>query len=402
MEKNRDLIIYVGNFNYPNESASGKRVFYNGKALNSVGYEVVFIGVSKDFSFNSKLIETKKTFDGFDFYSLPYPAYLQWIRYKKQFKSVIELLKDFKKKPRYIINYGSPAISLFLAKLVNYARKENIFVIADCVEWFHFRTYNLLFDAVKNIDNYFQKVIINKRNDGIIVVSELLDRYYSNKGIKTLLLPPLNETYENKFIIQNSPTNFVYAGVPFKQGKRNLKKASMKDRLDKIIEIFDKMYDSEIPFKFEIIGVNKSDYLLSIPHQLALLDKLNMNVIFHGYKQSKYIYKKIQKADFTILMRDNNYKTNSGFSTKISESIGLGTPVITTKTSDITNYIFEAKNGYFIDANDLQSNLKKMGDIVQIGSSCLKKNLRKNNPFDYVNYRSKIRGFLAEIKLKEK
>ena len=44
-------------------------------------------------------------------------------------------------------------------------------------------------------------------------------------------------------------------------------------------------------------------------------------------------------SDFSVVIRDKSVMTDFGFSSKIVESIALGTRVITTRTSDIEKYL---------------------------------------------------------------
>lgn len=66
-------IVYVGNFDFPFGSAAGKRVYGNGKLLRAIGYEPIFVGMSRKVDSMESLQETEKEYDGFKYYCYPYP-----------------------------------------------------------------------------------------------------------------------------------------------------------------------------------------------------------------------------------------------------------------------------------------------------------------------------------------
>lgn len=119
-----------------------------------------------------------------------------------------------------IICYCSLRISCFITGLCRWAKKNNILVISDCTDWLESRTGNPLFDVAKTVDTLYQKVIANRRVDGVICISSYLDRYYRRAGKKTLILPPLAAECETNISVSASEEQLklVYAGSPLKAG----------------------------------------------------------------------------------------------------------------------------------------------------------------------------------------
>ncbi|MBS5797845.1 MAG: glycosyltransferase, partial [Dysgonomonas mossii] len=86
---------------------------------------------------------------------------------------------------------------------------------------------------------------------------------------------------------------------------------------------------------------------------------------------------------------------------KFSESISCGTPVITTNTSDIKDYLLEGENGYFIDIDDTQ----KMSYILTLSKehiNNMKDNAFNSKLFDYRNCEESIKDFIDGISSKSK
>jgi glycosyltransferase involved in cell wall biosynthesis len=53
----------------------------------------------------------------------------------------------------------------------------------------------------------------------------------------------------------------------------------------------------------------------------------------------------IRSADFSVFLRERSRVTTAGFPTKFVESMAVGTPVITTITSDLEQYLRDGENG---------------------------------------------------------
>ena len=77
----------------------------------------------------------------------------------------------------------------------------------------------------------------------------------------------------------------------------------------------------------------------------------------------------VSNADYTILIRENNRMTMAGFPTKVSESISCGTPVITTKTSDIDNYLPEGEGAYYIEIENIEESVEKIERLFRLNPS---------------------------------
>ena len=75
----------------------------------------------------------------------------------------------------------------------------------------------------------------------------------------------------------------------------------------------------------------------------------------------------------------------AGFPTKFSESISCGVPVITTKTSDLCNYLQEGINGFWLE-EDIEESISKIFKTKNIQEL---KEMKKNvdtKIFDFKNY----------------
>lgn len=399
LSMDRNIIIYVGNFDFPFGNASGKRVYGNGKLLSYLGYQVIFVGMSRKAVENVRLEAAKKEYDGFEYYNFSYPkGIIQWCDYKSILKEFIIWAEGRKGQTAAIICYGSPRISQFIIEITKWGKKNRIKVISDCVDWLESRTGNFLFDIAKTADTYYQKAIANKRVDGLICISSYLQGYYKAAGKTTIVIPPLStyipEKIENK---ENKTITFVYAGNTFRNEEVK-DRSALKDRVDKMMDILKLLKERGVKFILFYYGADKENYLTAFPEQKEIISYLEDSINFCGHCSNNIVVETIKNSDFTLLVRDKKKSTMAGFPTKISESISYGTPVITTRTSDIDNYLQDGEMAIFIDQDDL----KKSAEIIekkvrQKAYEQMKQKCAFNTVFYYKTFKEQMKGFLEII-----
>lgn len=397
-------ILYVGNFAFPCGNAPGKRVYANAKVFQKLGYDVILIGLSENSASFSQ-----NHYDGFTFFNLPRPRKILDFFY---YKSFFNLFKSFLSRKEEIglclvIYYGSIGFSLFNSILLRLCRKNNLKVVSDCVDWLVVKTKNPFFNLIKFIDDFYQKAFVNKKVDGIIAISSYLANYYKRSVSPLIIIPPLspapsisNSTLKISASCSNNK-KIIYAGIPFRRGERVSSKKNMKDRIDKIIELFYNAQRKGCKFTLSIFGFSKEEYFIAIPDQKKYVEELGDSIIFHTFKPNKEIVNRIAESDFTILIRDVNRMTTAGFPTKISESISNGTPVITTLTSDLPKYIVEGETGFFIESEGEKA-IDQLVNILNINCTevlRMKENCRKHNPFYYENFVDTFKCFFHDLNI---
>lgn len=399
MKKLSKKILYIGNYSFVNLNAAGKRVYYNCKILNELGYETVSINLTKDIK---EGIREEKVNNNMKVYEFPYPKNsLYWIKYKEIYSLVKRVISE--EDIECIIFYGSPAISILLYKILKLCRRKNIKVYSDCADWLNNHSNNIIFNIFKWIDYNYQKRIINKKVDGIILISSYLKDYY--KKVKKVIIPPLNELNCLEPVVNSKEQKTLsYAGIPFRLKQKEIVAKQMKDRLDLVIDILYEVYKKNKNFVFNIYGITKFEYLYAIPRHDKILKEMN-NIKFYGLLKYEEIQSKISCSDFTILFRDKTRETMAGFSTKIAESLSLFTPVITNNTSDINKYIRNGENGFILDINDKVQCVNEIIKILNINNeeiTKMKNSCKNNQQFYYKNYINEMKMFIKEVSMKKK
>lgn len=390
----------MGNFAFPFGNASGKRVYGNGKMLREAGYETIFVGMDANLELGIHLQDTKKEYDGFEYYNFPYPKGSKaWINYKEILGKFLEWMQDKKEHTAAIICYGSPRLSMFITGVWKWAKKNDIKVVSDCVDWLESKTGNFVFDVAKTVDTYYQKAIANKKVDGVICISSYLEDYYKKAGKTTVVIPPLSAYISDERVeTMSDMPQIVYAGSPFRDKVEIKDLPALKDRVDKMIDILKLLKEDQAAFKFLYYGLDKENYLVAFPEKKEAIEYLGDSIEFCGFQENTVVTETIKKSDFTMLIRDVKKSTMAGFPTKVSESISYGTPVITTRTSDIEKYLTEEENVVFVDQDDLQKSaeiLKRVLEDMQYKQ--MKQKCLGNTIFYYETFEKEIIDFLEKL-----
>ena len=372
----KGTVLYVGNFELPDKGASANRVVSNAKLFNSIGYQTVLLGVSKDKACTD--IRPLKNNFGLMMYERPYPVSMKmWLghMYSSEYiNKMIKLHEDIV----LVILYNMPFSALKAAKKA--CKGRNIKVAYDCTEWADVTDGNAVKKKKKKHD---EKLIRNKladAADGLIVISSMMERQY--QGCKAMVkLPPLVDVEDEIWHQQPVPHDgfeFCFAGMLDGQ----------KDSLDVIVKAFAKVCDGQT--RLRIIGVTKEEFQSVYP---GAADELNIcvdNIIFMGMQSHFDTIRYVLGCDCYIFIRPADMRNNAGFPTKFAEATTCGVPMIASRVSDVA--AFANDNTIFIDSLDEH----------KIAEAMKKENIKTipkeiNTTFDYRNYQDRLSQWTAAV-----
>ena len=368
-------ILYVGFFSLPDKNAAATRVLNDGKLLSLAGHKVSFIDEQET---NDDVLDTHRIVEGFETWSLKRHTNLK--SYVSKMISIKEIIKVINQNSAFdlLIAYNFPSIALI--KLKSFCKKKGIKIVSDVTEWYSGNDYRFPMNLLCRFDSFLRMRIINKKLDGLIVISSFLASYY--KKHNTLFVPPLvdinspkySKMRENKFDFDSNYLNLIYAGTPGKS----------KESLPELIESVSCANNKVV---LRILGITKEDYLKA-EKEINLDDS---KIIFYGRVDHQTSVDMVSLSDYMVYLRKKNRVTSAGFSTKFVEAISLGTKVITTNTGDVKRYIDEYDCGLIVDNCD---------DLTRLFSdSNLKKNAKTfkkdaTRIFHYANYLDSIKEWL--------
>ena len=391
--KDSKIAYYIGNFDKPEINAAGKRVYGNALIFEKLGYKLILIGKSKDKECNISPIKYGKAIFYYSFPSCSIVRVFTYLRY------LSEIIKK-EGEPSVIVRYGSPGLAIFDYGLLRFCKKYKYPIIADVADWLSSNGNNLLFDIIKTVDTYLEKAIFNRKSDGVITISTYLANYYKKHGCRNVIvIPPIAEKYKGDLSIPSAETiNIVYAGMPFRFGKKKKSPDEVKDRLDLAVMALAGTKESVV---FNIYGLTQKDYLMAYPAHEPIIKKKSDRILFHGKKSMETVQNAVNQADLTILLRNKKRATNAGFPTKVVESLTCGTPVITTDTSDLRKYILHKKNGFIVtidDIQELQIQLDKAIRYYKQHRKEMRENCISDEHFMPERYTELLREYLKKVR----
>ena len=369
--KNKKTIIYVGGFELPDKNAAAQRVLSNAKIFRELGFNVVLIGVDKSLSQDSHIEDTKSSISGFDSWAIPYPnGKKQWLKFITSNKYIEYIVDNYYLDDLYgVVCYNYPFVAQY--KIKNMCSRKNAFYIPDSTEWYESNGGGILFNTIKWLDTSLRMRFMHPQADGIITTSKYLTSFYKKRNCTTVELPTLydvdNFNHTAPQIKQTDIIKLMYAGSAFNLKRIDKNRTNIKDRLDKIITMLEKVHHQEkTNFILNIYGLTKENYLSVFPEHTDILHVLSNHIIFHGRKPHSEIVENIQTSDFTIFLRNIERVIEAGFPSKFSESISYGTPVISNMISNIERYAVEGKNSFIISLEDNEEQVKNMVQILSL------------------------------------
>ena len=399
----RDVVIYTGNYFYPDGNAAGKRVLGNLEAINAAGFETVCLCFRKDTS-SQEIMESK--FNNTALYTIPYTLGKDRLNNKKPEAAFLTVLKKYENKIKCVIMYNSLGTTEFNSFVIRMCNKNKVKVCYDIVDYFEKPAKNNLLRYLmkkRELDKLTGKVI--PACDGWIAISEYLKGMMPNAE-KTIVVPPLavNSLTKDEEYKPQSDITFSYATYIV---DKNRPISEWKDRIDTIVDIFYAVYlEGMENFRIKFLGFTKDELIGMFPDELKSeysekLNKMSGKFFFMGKMENLRVQEELQKSDFTILLRDKSICNTAGFPTKVSESVSVGTPVFLNLTSDIGKYLSNGKNAIIVpDPQHLDQIvviLKKVLSMTKKERVALKRNTKFEQPFMYTEYVDLFRDFIKAL-----
>lgn len=368
----RNVIIYVGAFELPDRNAAAQRVRANAAVFAALGYEVVFVGRNSAPEMPAnKLHKVSYLGIGQDCWEMGHPADQRaWLRYVTSVAALTELIDTrYRGRVHSIICYNYPAAAQLRVKAL--ARRVGARAMADVTEWYQSLRLTSAAALIKNIDTWARMRLINPRMDKLITTSRYLSRYYGRQFDDIVELPTLIEHDPDdlaglKATPDGTPKRLFYGGSVINKRVLGQEKGGLKDRIDWVLELLDAVKQAGDDFRFDIYGVARDDYLDYLPQHAALLQRLGDSVRFHGRQPREVLLEAQRNSDFSVFLRLAMRTNLAGFPTKFSESISVGTPVLTNPLENVVPYMREGENCELIDHADFTGSVARIRAVLAL------------------------------------
>ena len=260
------------------------------------------------------------------------------------------------------------------------------------------RKYSISISANKININYIKHLFneqLSRFYDGIICISTNIEDYYLKYNKNTMIIPILSE-------IGQSPTPELYYSLSevFKigfTGGVSIEKENFLIFFDALVLLKNKNYN----FQFNLYGGISEKENIKL-NKLIQEKGLSNYVIYHGKVDQSLVMSILQKQHLLVLPRKENMQNKFGFSTKLSEYLVSGVPVLLTDVSDNLKYLMEGKDVIVANSEDPKDFALKITELIENYNNEGKK-LSNNGLqaakkyFDYKLYGEKLSEFLFKV-----
>lgn len=374
----KGTILYAGAFELPDKNASANRVVSNGKIFRDLGYDVAFLGVTKDGEYFDGIRRADCL--GFTVFEEAYPKTTgQWLMRVFSIENLnraVAFLSDV----RMIVLYNVPFA--MLKRVRKHYRKSGIKIVYDCTEWNDCAEGNILKRKYKMLDEKKIESRLVSQADGLIVISRRMEKAYAD--CKNLLrLPPLVDTsdpiWRQERKRDDGRFEFCFAG----------ELGGNKESMENVVRAFGELKDENCFLR--VIGVEKDAFCVRYPDLSDICD--NKKIIFMGRLSHEDTVGYVLGCDCYIFVRKSNNRNEAGFPTKFAEAATCGIPVITTDVSDIGEYIGKSVRGIIL--SDIGTDMIA-GAIVNAVSE-YGKSAGLSMLFDYRSYVAAAENWLGKV-----
>ncbi len=207
---------------------------------------------------------------------------------------------------------------------------------------------------------FFYTRTVFKLFDGVIVISEYLERYMHRcmrSGAKTLRIPILVDAA--KFVGINEkplpPARYItYCGT--------LNEA--KDGVLTLMRAFALIKDEFEDVSLCLVGDSYRKSQAPVFRQHAEGLGIAQRVVFTGNVSRDRFPPYLCQASVLALARPSSLQAAAGFPTKLGEYLATGKPVVVTRTGEIENHLKDGESAYLVPPDDVQAFAQRLHDVL--------------------------------------
>jgi len=220
-----------------------------------------------------------------------------------------------------------------------------------------FRRFTYLLKSVRDWVIYSANEWQVRLYDGIIVISVALERYFIRHSRRLMRIPILCNS--DDVTVDSVPQ--LFDGGVFKICFAGYVKID-KEGFDILIESLSSVSQSH-SVKLYIYGIMEEEDCIRLK---KLTDKyrLSGHVHYKGNIDPEELQDEFKQYHLLILPRPLNKRTMYGLSTKLSEYLVSGTPVLVTDVSDNALFIKDKYNGFIIQPGSAEVMANKISEII--------------------------------------
>jgi len=259
------------------------------------------------------------------------------------------------------------------------------------------RSFRRIFESVAYVVDYGKYTLVEwlmRYYDGIVAISTNIENYVKRYNRRVLRVPILSDTSEKLF----SEAPKLRPGERFRicfTGMVTLKKEGFDLLYEALAGVKSKFDDFELHLYGPVSSQEKGLLLKNLPREYGMEGR----IIYHGLVPREEIIREMQKSHLLIIPRPLNPQTKYGFSTKLSEYLVSGVPVLVTDVSDNSLYLEDGRNGFIVQPGNVDEMTEKILFIIRHYRDVAEKVVQRafetaREHFHYGNYGETLTEFL--------
>lgn len=392
----RDTVIYVGGFSLPDRSASALRALGNACVLREAGYQVVIAG--KFTQVPEQQLPAPRV-HGFSCYDIrqPLPG-LPRVDYTVSPRNIRALLLHVgAERIAAIMAYNYPGFGLH--RLIELGKKFGIPVINESTEWYGWEGFRPVSNMRRILESRWRNTSLVERAGNFICTTRWSQARHPR--VNSLVLPfALDPGWDcwqsapdDSWCNDTDAMRLVYSGSPGL--------GMHKDRLPLVMEALDRVVPGGRDFRFAVVGMTAEDYLSSMPRHAGILARHAASIRFLGRMPHRSAVGVLRASDFSVFVRKRNRVSEVGFPTKYAEATTCGIPVLTNRSSDIADYLFDGENGLLLpdcSPSAIEGGLARTLAMPRERLARMKARLAHDNPFSVQAWVPRMREFMGQLR----
>lgn len=338
---NRPLIVYFGPFLLPNRNAACVRVISNAKIFRDLGYDVDIVGFESKPSSEGKLSSSDPSINLYSYPASP-AGYLSSFRINPMSAITHLRQRGADRQITHVICYNYPSFAQAGLQFWCKANQSNF--LPDITEWNTEISSANPVSLIRGLDTSVRIRLLAKFADALIVTSSMVADYFGTKksrpiaNLPTLFDKSQIETHIKQPRSQEAPLRLMFVGPGFDTSLTSVPPASMKERVDLIVDVALAVSKMGKETTLEFFGLTADQYFHAIEGNDKRRNEIEAVVNFRGRVPNEEIIDALASSEFSMIFRDNKPANNAGFPTKFAESLMSGTPVIIDEIEAVKTY----------------------------------------------------------------
>ena len=232
--------------------------------------------------------------------------------------------------------------------------------------------------------------------DGLICISTAIEAYGQKFNPKTIRIPILTspgmeKEFSDSVYSKNNTFNIGFSGSIHPD----------KENLLNFFKVLGKLHKDKYDFSLNLCGNIKQEHKTLLFNNLAGDLGIKDRIQYYGNLNAKELSTFLNQQQLLVIPRGYTLQNNYGFSTKLSDYLDHGKPILVTDVSDNKLFIEDGVNGFIVPTDDNDKMYDKLKYIMSHYNSfhdsiTKNANATSKKSFYYGNFSGLLTNFIFQ------